>query len=161
MRPSQDAIVTLDKSTKPRINHIIAELIKDDLLVSENIRQIDGLFAFENVSLSDMARGIYNPKSCRGCGRNRSMAMILANGEIHPCNAVEYFHEPIVGNVRDMSLIEAWHAAKWQDVRHNGLRVCNMCPMPRHVSIRFTQEAVSPFYSVPGDEQTSGTSIYD
>lgn len=146
-RPTEKEILDFIENVKPRSKKFLLELLDDDMILKEDLKKIDNLFNFGNISYKEIADGIYNLSSLKGCGRNYSMAMVLANGEVHPCNAVEYFHEPIVGNLIDGSLTEAWQSEKWKEARESGLKYCSICPMDRHAFIKFTNKKAAPFYS--------------
>lgn len=79
----------------------------------------------------EWAQGIYRPlrNTCKLCSRPRWFALILANGDVHPCNAVEYTHEPVMGNVLEESLIKIWSNKKYDDFRKNTFSYCEHCPI--------------------------------
>lgn len=134
---------------KPKCKNYLSLFQGDGKILNENLSELDGLFYSKDIPLQKIAAGIYNLKKFKHCGRNSSMAMILGNGEIHPCNAVEYFHKPIVGDLYKQSLIQAWSSDKWKKVRLFGLNYCHLCPMNRHTLIKFTDGKIPPFYSSP------------
>ena len=146
-RPTEGEILDFIKNVKPRSKKLLLKLLDDKAILKEDLKEIDNLFNFENISYKEIAAGIYNPSGLKGCGRNYSMAMVLANGEVHPCNAVEYFHEPVVGNLMEESLTESWQSERWKAVRKSGLKYCTICPMTRHAFIKFTDKKAAPFYS--------------
>lgn len=149
-RPSSKEISDFVSNMIPRCKDVLFEILKKkQQILKENLANLDGLYNFKGISYKEMSKGIYN-KGLKGCGRNSTMALILANGEIHPCNAVEYFHKPIVGDLTKESLIKAWQSAKWQGIRKSGLEWCHCCPMNRHTFIKFTEDNSQPsFYSAP------------
>jgi len=125
---------------------------KSKPLLNMDLKNLDSLFQFDNVSYEGLSKGLYNKADLDGCGRNHSMALILSNGEIHPCNAIEYFHEPVVGNLIDESLTDAWQSATWEKVKLYGPGLCHLCPMNRHTFISFTEQDDEPsFYSPPNE----------
>lgn len=79
----------------------------------------------------EWAQGIYRPLriACELCSRPRWFALILANGDVHPCNAVEYTHEPVMGNVLEESLTKIWSNKKYDDFRKNTFSYCERCPI--------------------------------
>lgn len=83
------------------------------------------------ISDGEWSRGIYRPssKTCDTCSRPSWFTLILANGDVHPCNAVEYTHEPIMGNVFNESLIKIWSGKKYDDFRKNTFSYCERCPI--------------------------------
>lgn len=52
------------------------------------------------------------------------------------CNAVEYYHEPVVGNVLQKPLREWWTDDRWEEIRRKGTGWCRVCPMAHHITIR-------------------------
>jgi len=151
-RPTVTEIKKFVLEMIPRCKRILKTILseKSQLLLNMGLKNLDSLFQFDNVSYEDISKGFYNKADLDGCGRNHTMALILSNGEIHPCNAIEYFHEPIVGNLIDESLSEAWQSTTWEKVRLYGPGLCHLCPMNRHTFINFTEEDYEPsFYSPP------------
>jgi radical SAM protein with 4Fe4S-binding SPASM domain len=146
-RPSVTEIKNFKKNQIPQTLEILDKAGKGLKINSTNL---EGLFNLKNVSDMDLSSGIYNC-GLRGCGRNQSMAIVLANGDVHPCNAVEYFHEPVVGNIKKDSLKTLWDSKTWLDVRKEGLAWCDSCPMNRHTFIKLKSDRQKPsFYSTPG-----------
>lgn len=89
------------------------------------------LFSEEILSSANWAEGIYRPRS-KPCTVLRKQALVLANGDVHPCNIVEYVHEPIMGNLFQQSLGALWRGADWGQVRESLHRYCPLCPMQHH-----------------------------
>lgn len=149
-RPSSEEISNFVLNMIPKCKDILTQIFRGKQhILKENFTNLEGLYNFEGISYQEMSRGIYN-KRLKGCGRNSTMALILANGEIHPCNAVEYFHKPVVGHLAKESLTHAWQSAKWQEIRKSGIEWCRCCPMNRHTFIKFTEDHFQPsFYSAP------------
>jgi radical SAM protein with 4Fe4S-binding SPASM domain len=59
----------------------------------------------------------------------RRMA-ISAKGDIYPCGAFEYFSESLIlGNIKDMSIKEAWNSKKHEEIKQNLLNnsICKEC----------------------------------
>jgi MoaA/NifB/PqqE/SkfB family radical SAM enzyme len=77
--------------------------------------------------LTPIASGIYNPKSCNV---PTYFSIILPNGDLHPCNIVEYTHEPILGNVKKQSLKTIWTSKKFNEYREKRNKNCRYCPVP-------------------------------
>ncbi len=74
--------------------------------------------------------GVYNPKSCTVPSY---FALVLPNGDVHPCNIVEYAHEPIVGNVKKNSLKKIWNSKEYQQFRSTKHKECKYCPVPLRI----------------------------
>jgi MoaA/NifB/PqqE/SkfB family radical SAM enzyme len=86
----------------------------------------------------DISRGKYwRQGSCR---IPQQFTIVLANGDVHPCNIVEYTHEPIMGNLFENSFKEIWGSKRWNDFRQNLHEKCHLCPMNIHTSIPLKPE---------------------
>lgn len=58
-----------------------------------------------------------------------NFCIILANGDIHQCNIIEYSHEPIIGNIRDISLYDMCSNNKFSEYNSNRSKYCRQCPI--------------------------------
>ena len=92
------------------------------------------LFSPNVLSPDDWASGRYWSRQL-ACAVPSHQALILANGDVHPCNIVEYAHEPVVGNVLRQPLAEIWNGTAWRDFRVGRHERCSQCPINRHTSI--------------------------
>lgn len=134
--PARWDILKFRGITLPRCRRVLhRHLAGSPRRYSECETQLNRLFKPKKVSLRSLTKGIYNPPDFHSCGRPNYFCIILANGDIHPCNAVEYFHKPLVGNVLEKPLREWWNGALWEDVREKGTGWCQICPMAHHVTI--------------------------
>ena len=102
----------------------------------EAIHALENLYNDKLADISDYAEGVYRPenKEITPCSIPKKQALILANGDVHPCNIVEYSHEPIIGNVLEENLTAIWTGKKWtqfrEDYFHKGpVDYCQLCPM--------------------------------
>lgn len=95
------------------------------------IHVIKNIFSENNLSISEWANGIYQPKNknISPCQRPKYFTILLANGDVHPCNMIEYTHEPVMGNLLENSLTEIWNSEKWNDFRENLFDKCELCPI--------------------------------
>jgi radical SAM protein with 4Fe4S-binding SPASM domain len=91
-------------------------------------RQLNRLFSSRRQSPEDWAVGRYH-KEQPSCTIPSRMALILANGDVHPCSIVEYTHEPVLGNLFDSSLTDIWQSSQWKAFRRSGHSQCCRCPM--------------------------------
>jgi len=83
---------------------------------------------------ADWASGRYRP--ARGhCSVPSQQALVLANGDVHPCNMVEYAHEPVMGNLWHESLAAIWEGRRWRTFRRELHDKCELCPMGLHVYV--------------------------
>lgn len=132
-RLTQDQIEEFRQEIIPRAEQACESLKPAERLRA--LRTIAGLYSPDVISTADWAAGRYQPAGDYACKRPQYYAMILANGDVHPCNIVEYTHDPIMGNVRDTSFTELWHSEQWNDFRERRFDMCAYCPIPLPVSI--------------------------
>lgn len=107
----------IEPSLRPDVEKVIRRLYSDEIATPE-----------------EFAAGIYQPsrRNLPKCRIPSYQALILANGDVHPCNVVEYSHEPVVGNVMRNSLTEIWTGDNWAQFRANPFEFCQYCPMNVH-----------------------------
>jgi len=100
-------------------------------------RTLHEMFSEDILTISEWASGYYRPrhKNLPPCRRPMEFAIILANGDVHPCNMVEYTHEPVMGNVYVHSLTEVWNSEKWNTFRVNLFDGCTSCPINLYMGI--------------------------
>ena len=98
--------------------------------------RLGGLFDPRRNELHRYAGGLYHtPASARRCcSIPHRFMLVLPDGDVHPCNIVEYTHEPVVGNVLSGSgdLASIWSGAPWQRFRAERHHWCVRCPMTHH-----------------------------
>lgn len=101
------------------------------------IHVIKNIFSENTLSISEWANGIYQPKNKNipPCQRPKEFTILLANGDVHPCNMIEYTHEPVMGNLLENSLTEIWNSEKWNDFRENLFDTCELCPINIYMSV--------------------------
>lgn len=101
------------------------------------IHLIRNIFSENTLSISEWANGIYQPKNKNilPCQRPKDFTILLANGDVHPCNIVEYTHEPVMGNLFENSLTEIWNSEKWNNFRENLFEKCELCPINIYMSV--------------------------
>lgn len=115
--------------------HAPAEL-KDEALAS-----VAGMFRDTPQQWQRFSSGIYFPDQKPRCPRPYNFALVLVNGEVHPCNGVEYSHEPVMGNVHERRLTELWQGPVWEQFRVERHDWCHRCPMTLHFRIPITGDA--------------------
>jgi len=93
--------------------------------------KLERIFSEEILNSSNWAQGIYRPWP-RSCTIPQEQALVLATGDVHPCNIVEYVHDPVVGNLFDQSLTDIWQGSAWKQFRKSLHRYCPLCPMQHH-----------------------------
>ena len=101
------------------------------------ITKIDSLYSKKLRSIAQWEKGEYQSfaNGSSKCKTSQSFAMILANGDILPCQIVEYTHQPIMGNVKRKKLSEIWRNKKWALYRKRGHEKCSLCPIHLHISL--------------------------
>jgi radical SAM protein with 4Fe4S-binding SPASM domain len=106
-------------------------------------RQLNHLFSSRRQPLEDWEIGLYH-REHPACAIPSHMALILANGDVHPCNIVEYTHEPVMGNLFESSLQAIWQNPSWKAFRTHGHSQCRRCPMllQTFIPFRFPRWAV-------------------
>lgn len=77
----------------------------------------------------DFSAGLYATRQTV-CEVPRRFVLIYPDGSVLPCNAVEYTHSPIVGNVRDSSLAAIWNGEEFSAFRAASYAFCRSCPLP-------------------------------
>lgn len=104
---------------------------------NEAIKTIKNIFSNNILDISDWSKGIYRPKckNLKPCSRPQEFTILLANGDVHPCNIVEYTHHPVMGNLFENSLAEIWHSDKWNEFRENLFEKCELCPIYLYMGI--------------------------
>jgi len=109
------------------------------------IHVIKNIFLENNLSISEWANGIYQPKNKNIplCQRPKDFTILLANGDVHPCNMIEYTHEPVMGNLFDNSLTEIWYSEKWNNFRENLFEKCELCPINLYMSVPLKPDLLS------------------
>jgi MoaA/NifB/PqqE/SkfB family radical SAM enzyme len=97
------------------------------------VAAVRSIYSEGNIPLQDYARGIYRAPSA--CEIPSFFSIILANGDVHPCNMVEYTHYPVVGNLSQKTFAEIWQGEEWAKFRKVGFDLCQYCPVPQQVYI--------------------------
>ncbi len=95
---------------------------------------------------NDYALGVY--RRPRPCPIPSFLSIVLANGDVHPCNMVEYTHQPVIGNLRDRRFSALWQGEAWKDFRRRGFALCRFCPMPDQVVIPITRPPRFPLLQI-------------
>lgn len=135
--PTKQDILLYRTQTRLRCNRVLFWHHKRKWrLYRRNRKKLQQLFDIPGVDLDHLEKGIYNPPGFKSCGRPNCFSIVLANGDIHPCNAIEYYHKPLVGNLGEKPFREWWSDPKWERVRQHGTGWCRVCPMAHHHSLR-------------------------
>lgn len=116
-----------------------------------DISTLHQLFKPHGLSGVDYAQGRYwgtKYDADGACCKPETFALIYPNGDVLPCNAIEYSHQPIVGNVLDHSLHEIWNGSEYEQFRRERTDFCLHCPVVRHTGVSISTTD-NPPYAVP------------
>jgi MoaA/NifB/PqqE/SkfB family radical SAM enzyme len=127
-RLSEEEVLEFRREVVPRAVAFCETL--DPRVRHRAVAAVASLYADDIGSPADLGRGIYWHKG--ECQIPSAGSLILANGDVHPCNVVEYTHEPVMGNVLEESLPEIWRSPAWNRFRKELHEKCEMCPMNIH-----------------------------
>jgi MoaA/NifB/PqqE/SkfB family radical SAM enzyme len=131
MAVSEGDIITFRESVLPRIVNYFSRL---DASIRDTARQrIRSIYDPAHGSSAAFSRGVY--WSGKTCEHPRKFALILANGDVHPCDMVEYTHEPVMGNLLRNRLTEIWRSEAWRLFRDSLHDKCRFCPKNLHTTI--------------------------
>jgi colanic acid/amylovoran biosynthesis glycosyltransferase len=137
--PSKENIEEIKEKIIPQILiDFKNKLSRDDYGVFK--AKISSLYNNSNLTDEDYSLGIYNGDNCSIPDK---FTILLANGDVHPCNVVEYSHEPVVGNLFDDNLYNIWFGKKWNNVRQNKTKYCKFCPINNHIRIPLEHKPTS------------------
>lgn len=156
---SEKEILDFKRIIVPKILHRLDSFpYKSSVLKYAARRRVSRFFDDRNVSLKDYACGVYQDANAFSCNAPNVFAMILPNGDVHPCNMVEYVHEPVVGNVLTESLASIWYGDRFNEFRVKRFEWCRFCPTHLHfhvpLGIKIRQLAQLAFRN-PAPEQRS------
>ena len=104
-------------------------------VADEAMQQINLMFANDAVGNLAFSQGEYGKTGKKYCPIPYGFALILADGDVLPCNGIEYAHEPIMGNINSTPLHEIWTSEKWGKYRKERYGWCDKCPMTLHFKI--------------------------
>ena len=144
----------IEKKWLPTVNQIVN--FKDYLIpiiyniIDSKFERSSGFIAKQKLSrmfkgnaktAEDFSNGEYFKAGKPYCSRPNNFALVLSNGDVLPCNGVEYFHTPIIGNINDNDLVEIWNSDAWNKFRQERHEWCQLCPMTLHFNF--------PIHGVP------------
>ncbi|MFO0646039.1 MAG: glycosyltransferase [Polyangiales bacterium] len=115
-----------------------------------DLATIAGLFASHGRG-GDFARGRYwsSLEEIHGlCDKPERFALVYANGDVLPCNAVEYTHAPVVGNILETPFSEIWTGDRYAAFRREKMAFCGLCPIKRHTGVSVASTD-NPPYAAP------------
>ena len=136
--PNVALIEQFRRQVLPRLRrHILAQRGANPFMRVVGLWQAGRLFGRAGTTISDYAAGIYQPdlEAARHCSIPEEFLLLLADGDVHPCNMVEYSHDAVVGNVLDngLDLRSVWEGPSWEQFRKDRHPRCRQCPMTQHV----------------------------
>lgn len=134
--PTVEMIQRFRRETVPEMRRVVRALRgPSPLMKSVAWWRLGTLFSKRRNSDANYARCIYNETEadCRRCNIPNEFLLALPDGNIHPCNVVEYTHEPVVGNFREQpDLAAIWQGEAWTRFREARHHWCRRCPMTHH-----------------------------
>lgn len=121
----------------PEAIAIIREASVDAWAKRMAIAAVRSIFPPGKIREHEYAQGIYRASS--PCAIPSFFSIILANGDVHPCNMVEYSHYPVIGNLHEHMFTELWQGEVWKTFRRKGFPLCQYCPVPQQIYIPITR----------------------
>jgi MoaA/NifB/PqqE/SkfB family radical SAM enzyme len=107
------------------------------------IEGLSTLFPSDDLEIEMYSQGRYGKYS--GKSKNSDClipyyySLILEDGSVLPCNAVEYTHDPKVGNILEDDFNKIWHSKAFNDFRKKRMEWCAVCPMMAHRIVPLTK----------------------
>jgi len=129
----EDEITEFREEIIPETVQTIEKSAGDKWTKRMAVSAVESIFPLGRLSLHDYAKGVY--RSAAPCPIPSFFSIVLANGDVHPCNMVEYAHYPVVGNLREKTFSEMWRGHEWTNFRKHGFDLCRYCPVPEQVTI--------------------------
>jgi radical SAM protein with 4Fe4S-binding SPASM domain len=105
----------------------------DPRIKDRAINVIKGIYSKTAGNENDLSQGVYWLR--KHCNIPRTTGLVMANGDIHPCNIVEYTHQPIMGNLFEKGFKEIWHSKTWNTYRRTLSPFCRFCPVNRYNAV--------------------------
>ena len=79
------------------------------------------------------------------CDKPHTFLLIYPNGDVMPCNGIEYTHKPILGNVNKDKLADIWENNIMEEFRKCRIQYCINCPIKRHTGIAIEKIKIPPY----------------
>lgn len=129
----------------PEIIRTINELRISPELKLFNIRQINDMFNLRFNDIQNYAQGLWWPDDHiqEKCDIPCSFMIIEGDGNVLPCNAVEYNRDHIVGNLFDTNISALWSSPEWTHFRRNKMDFCRECPMNMSFTLIFDDSEIT------------------
>ncbi|MBK8920725.1 MAG: radical SAM protein [Saprospirales bacterium] len=132
--PSVEQIDRFRQAVLPRVRQVVLDHTPPPLL-ARTLKKVERMFPMDPQRKAGYAGGVYFPVEKPRCPKPYNFALILATGEVHPCNGVEYSHEPVMGNVLKTDLKAIWQNDAWRQFRKIRHDWCHQCPVVLHFHI--------------------------
>ncbi len=127
----EDSLREFDTQIRPRAVQVLEREISDPWTRRVAIARLRGLYPGLHQRWAAYARGEY--RAAWPCPTPSHFSIVLASGDVHPCNMVEYSHRPVIGNLRERRFTELWRGEAWATFRSSGFDLCRYCPVPLQV----------------------------
>ncbi len=103
-----------------------------------NTKKIKNIYDFRLSSPESFSRGVYlqHIEPSLFCDLPCSFALILKNGDVAPCPAVDFTQHPVLGNLFDEDLDTIWHSARFRHFRKRRMNYCRRCPVSLSTTLR-------------------------
>jgi MoaA/NifB/PqqE/SkfB family radical SAM enzyme len=137
--PTKEQIRLFRTNVMPKVLEVIRQNAPPGLQ-RRACEKVQNMFSDDPTRRKEFSEGHYFPNHQPKCSKPYNFALILASGEVHPCNGVEYSHEPIMGNVQENELREIWENDTWERFRLHRHDWCHECPVTLHFSIPITKD---------------------
>lgn len=133
----------------PKLIQKIETLNISDNLKKYNIKEIKDIFNIDFNKIENYVNGIYwpNDRIKEKCDIPNSFMIIEGDGNVLPCNAVEYNREKIVGNIFDNPIQQLWESDKWEKFRKEKMNFCKECPMNMSFMLLFNEKEIERDYN--------------
>jgi MoaA/NifB/PqqE/SkfB family radical SAM enzyme len=132
--PTANQIQEFRREIVPKIKQIVDKQAPSALR-NQALKSVEAIFSDDSERIVQFSQGLYHPIDKPNCPRPYNFALVLVNGEVHPCNGVEYSHEPVMGNIHNHKLSDLWQDTVWNQFRVQRYAWCHLCPMTLHFRI--------------------------
>lgn len=115
----------------PDIISVVKDKVKDEKITKNAIHVLRSMFNVQHNNIENYTRGKYwgNLNYVKSlCNQPNKLAMILSNGNILPCCAIENEYKQIVGNIFEQTLTDIWNSGKYKKFREEKSEFCQYCP---------------------------------
>jgi radical SAM protein with 4Fe4S-binding SPASM domain len=131
---NKDEILEFRHTVVPKVLNYCRTL--DPRIRNRAINAVKGLYSSMVGPVGDLSQGIYWQK--RYCRIPQTEGLVMSNGDVHPCNIVEYTHSPVMGNLFENSFKDIWNSHTWGTYRKTLHQKCLFCPVNLYSPVPFT-----------------------